>query len=939
MRSKADETLVIVETLICPLEIIKLLTVIICGRINRLAETNLCIMNLLFSLLLWMTSTIFQPVFLAMSFQKWQCSFTENGTVFELFHRPTEPFQTIGYPAWMTENRKYVNCFQKGLKHIPQDLRTDTEVIDLAQNSIGRIQKNDFDKYRSLVAISIINNCVIVDFTDDGVRRCLTYFSVETAALINLHHLKYLALDGNVMKQFPVMLPKSLLIVLASMNSFGPIQKHDLQYLTSLEIIIFSMNCLVADLKHFCLGNFTIDGPFFSSPNLKFLDLSYNNFRKVPSYLFQPSLLGIKLHGNPIHRIESQDFANSPNVTYLDVAWTSQYIEQPMQIDGKALYPLTNLETLNLDGNMISNLSKNFFSKNCNLKYLNLAFNCLKFVETNPDILPSLPLLEELYLAGNSFCDDTPDPVQYSASKLKLGKSFLGFPNLTTLSIGMVNAIPNAKFTPSKDYYSLYGIKYDRVDEDSFEVLKKLPQFQKLAVTTSGVRLFDTSAFAGLNLTYLDFSFNRIGEISKYMNYVSVISNLGRAKPSTNWERISYIRQTYANSNNFYKLQTKSPPHYATSIERRWVKLSHNSISNLKQYPLKYFNFGTHIDFSYNQIHYIFQDTFQGLSNLKFIDLQYNPIRFVNPQALFSLPQLTDLKFKFVEHAEEFSLTFLLNISCDLRVKIVCGTSVIYRLLQYYGNKAIYFSKVRSIDVSHIHIPTNLVSTNKPIFAPLPNLIELKMDEAHLTFYPQSNFFHGLSKLQNLSMRDCWLEFFPFNASKTLFNLTYFDLSYNKIEILDKNLIPKFPKLKYLIISHNLIHTITSDTLTVLQANGLSNIDLRHNRISNIGPSVVSRSVLSNMSLIDLRGNNIHCTCSLRETFGWLVYSSEKPISNSRLPGFIPECSFAVISYSIMEAALSVAMAIPTNHIHYSLTVSLKTVKKTFCYIFPLCFC
>ena len=835
------------------------------------------------------------------TFQQWQCSYSDHGTVLELLSRSRESFLTVGFPSWITAKRKYANCFEKGLKRIPKNLRPDIEMMNFGQNSIARLYKNDLDLYPSLVAISLLNNCLTFENDAEIVRRCSSHFTVEKDAFFHLKNLTYLSLDGTVIKQLPEMLPKSLLVLFASTCSMGPIQKVHVNQLTSLEIVSFSTNCIGGDLKHFCLGNFTIENPVFSSPTLKFLDLAYNNFSIIPSYLFQQSLLGIKLRGNPIRCVKSQDFTNSTNITYLNLAWTSQYFKKPLQIEQGAFHLLLNLQTLHLGGNMISRVPENFLARNLKLKKLNLAFNCLKFIEANPSMLPSLPLLEELYVAGNSFCNDTLEPVKFAASKLHLSKSYVRFPNLTTLAIGTANPIPNSIFISSYFLYNfLYGTRYDKVDKESFNVLRKLSRLRTLAITTSGICTLDTSAFSDLNLTYLDLSFNHMGEVADNCNahFCGIQQNYtinaarSQALKVNQFNQIFDIKDVFDHPSQVYGSDT-----FIENKVDRVARLSRNAISDLGLYPLKFFHFTTYLDLSYNKINYITANTFRDLKYLKLLDLQFNPIRFIHPLSMLPLYHLSELRFNFSEFFGEISLDFLSNAQNDISLRYGDNGYNIYRVLFYSGINNVNFSRILRLDVSGIRVPTYYLSNDKSLFKPLPNLIELKMNEAKITFHPQTNFFRGIPKLKWLSMSGCWLEHFPDVALKLLYELTYLDLSQNKIEVLDKRFIPDFRKLKTLKLSRNYIHTITSGTLQILLANGLTSLDLSYNQIKNIGPSIITRPVLNNISHLDLRGNILHCDCSLSETFGWLVYSREEPVGHFRLPGFLPQCSYSVMNY------------------------------------------
>ena len=178
----------------------------------------------------------------------------------------------------------------------------------------------------------------------------------------------------------------------------------------------------------------------------------------------------------------------------------------------------------------------------------------------------------------------------------------------------------------------------------------------------------------------------------------------------------------------------------------------------------------------------------------------------------------------------------------------------------------------------------------------MPTLRYLKIDGAQITFQPQSNFFEGILLLQYLSMRNCWLEKFPYVPLQHLRYLKHLDLSYNKIGVLNDRFNDNFPRLKSLILSNNFIYKIFPGVLQSVLNNGMQKIDLSFNQISNIDPRIIDRTALRKLNYIDLRGNLIRCDCSLSGTFGWLIRT--RKLNNSKIPGFIPYCSSAMIDYN-----------------------------------------
>ena len=315
----------------------------------------------------------------------------------------------------------------------------------------------------------------------------------------------------------------------------------------------------------------------------------------------------------------------------------------------------------------------------------------------------------------------------------------------------------------------------------------------------------------------------------------------------------------------------------------------------MKSPDLKYLTNAAFLDLSHNLIEFISNVTFQNFSRLQSLDLRYNPIRWIESGSFAFLPKLDEIKLYSTTHQSDIRFRFLEEIQHDLTLVYGEISFNIYYQLKIYANISRKFLKVTNLDVSYVRVPTFYISNNLEVFSSFPNLQTIAMNGAQLTFSLQSNFFKGLSKLQTLYMSECWIEHFPDIALNKLTNLTYLDLSFNKIQILDSVILSNYTNLRVLILSYNFIHKITPKTLKVFVENGLKSISLNHNQLRQMDASIIDKETLKSLSHLDLRANTISCDCTMSSTFGWLIRS--KALLNKSIPGFLPKCSDLLIDY------------------------------------------
>ena len=805
---------------------------------------------------------------------RWQCAVPRNTTVYEVVRPETkESFDIVGKSAWMIDGLWGIACQQNGLTNVPNGLDKAVQILNLNKNYITRINENDFRNYPLLVALLLAENCGQINIYGTHKPRCIyPHIIIAPKAFLYLANLKLLDLSGNSLPTLPEYLPSSLSVLEIFFTSISPIQTSSLKDLKSLLFALFPSNCVGGDLKHLCKRNFTVDNLVFVTQNVSYIDLSYNNMKRIPNWLFNSSLIGLNLQGNPFHSIVESDFRSCSDIKSLKLSWTSKYDKEPLSILPGALDTLKNLEQLDLSGNMLSVIPNGFLKNSKNLKTLKLQFNCLMNWATDPVNLTTVLSLEHLDLVGNTFCSNETYPIRHRESKLKFKETYSNFKNLTSLLLGA----PKKHWGEEEEMYwvSSYGIEYDELDQKSINVLKNLTKLKRLSLAYIGIRTLDLQAFCGLKLTELQLGTNEIGESSNKDNRIK--RNSQRISPGCN--NLDNCSSDSSNDSDFHSL----------SLER-------NAISDLRNYPFDCFCYITHLDLSRNRINYIGNDTFTALTCLRVLNLEYNPLRHIDQQALQLLVNLNEIVINITTYQEEFTLKFLLRQrSANITLHFSDLTSNVYRLLTAYRENSTFFNDVIYVDFSDIAIPPYNILNNLPIFAPFPNLTRLKMVGGDFLYPLEDNFFEGIPLVQKLSVIDCGLKEFPGQALKKLPKLWYLDLSHNELEEINGSLFDDMKNLKILNLSHNFITKVTPGTFRHLSEQGVETLVLNHNRIEDVGPSIIDKDALSRLSYLDLRNNPLDCHCSMVHSFGWLIHSSNTKLY---IPGFLPFCSASENNY------------------------------------------
>ncbi|XP_073685722.1 transforming growth factor beta activator LRRC32 [Garra rufa] len=309
--------------------------------------------------------------------------------------------------------------------------------LSLEGNSITKISKDTFNRSQALTNIDLHNNVIIeieegafeslarlseLDLSVNSIS-CITDFNLVQLKTLNLSknsltsfqtldldlefELMYLDLRENKILYFPVLPQRNKLIyldlsrnLLRSVNCSGPLE--ELENLKASGYLFTDHDkplCLCVNQKHQDL------------PKLLYLDLSYNQFKTIPSSFFSSmvSLESLNLSNNCLESFSVDAGSPLNSLKTLDISYNNL---QNLSFGGNTLVVL---ETLHLQGNALFMLDAGIFSRLPNIRSLHLqenlfsicpplqgpTYNCIR--------LSSIPTLSYLYLSENSLVSIPPD--------------------------------------------------------------------------------------------------------------------------------------------------------------------------------------------------------------------------------------------------------------------------------------------------------------------------------------------------------------------------------------------------------------------------------------------------------------------------------------------------------------------------------------------------
>ena len=270
------------------------------------------------------------------------------------------------------------------------------------------------------------------------------------------------------------------------------------------------------------------------------------------------------------------------------------------------------------------------------------------------------------------------------------------------------------------------------------------------------------------------------------------------------------------------------------------------------------------LDLSYNSLTGFFsEDAFTSVSSLVHLDLSHNPIRYIGPwiQALTNLKilnlngitsfiplanewttPLTSLEMISFENPERPDIIQIVplnfsEVAPQLRWLSLKGTNMLH--MSTIGNLA----KLEYFDLSESLIKVAHLKTK---WARKVRLFSLKL------FNCASN---KLTSVRDLSL------------NVTMPNVISLDLSFNFIQEIENNTLYFLRNLQYLFLDNNNLQAIGG----IVQVHTLIHLNLSHNLINVVSQEFVQLLNASGLTTLDMSGNPFECKCAIEPFRKWIL--------------------------------------------------------------------
>lgn len=470
-----------------------------------------------------------------------------------------------------------------------------------------------------------------------------------------------------------------------------------------------------------------------------------------------------------------------------DITEVPPYMDYNNHKTQHGLYQFKALSWLNLDGNMISKIHRSSLPQN--LQTLSVSHNFLQYFPS--DSISTLQHLQWLYLRGNNI-KSLPDyvfPKKMWIEKADLAENYLRtlprFPFNNTVYVRDLNLAFNDLKTLTTDCFS--GLQSGRI-----------------ILSYNQLEAVETKAFNGVqqSLEYLDFDHNNFLYVPhalihlKSLKYLYLSSNSLNEIPEQTFSSLCpNLKALSLSGNRLSRIPSVSLQNCS--------KLSHFNIEFNEIYDIEEndFSWGTNIRnlmLGNNNVVNLKSQMFRDLQKLKELSLSFNPLRYLDPDALVGLEGLESLEISF-------------GLDRDV---------LPYEILAPLANL-----KWLSLDNN------NFYSVPENSFDDLSELTNLNLESNKIEMISPELFKSEVhEKLKEIRLSNNQLTKIYADTFKSMANLEAIIISNNRIRNIQSESFSYLPKLSHVIISDNLLSHISSRSFANLPS--LTKLELQNNLLN-----------------------------------------------------------------------------------------------------------
>ncbi|CAL1281624.1 unnamed protein product [Larinioides sclopetarius] len=779
---------------------------------------------------------------------------------------------------------------------------TNLEKLDLSGNEIKEFQSGIFSGLTSLLELKLERNFIITvpRSVIQGLKSLESLhlqsnyiLDIGVHSFPNLTHLQFLNLSSNDIQSVqngafvPLSNMKSLIL---SNNQIQTLDSGFLEGLHHLEYLDLSQNLLEIlpldidanpSLRKLILYSNKIRSlsriPLNKFKSLEYLDLRRNRIYEIPpnAFIHFNNLKELHLDINAVRKITSGMFLGLENLS--DLTLNDNRI---LAFPSEPLNVFKSLKKLNLDYNRIAAISREILAPANKNKELSLAFNLISEIPDNTFM--DFKNLELLNLHGNkitNFSNSKTEGLENSLLFLDIGYNEISelpklhFSNLLILSIAKnkISQISTDNLVSlSKIIY--LNASYNMLSEFSSDLFVNLVNMENLDLQHNLLTQIPSGAFKGLNIIDINIKNNLLLEINE--NAFEDLMKLKTLDLSFNKiERISVN-----GFNNLPSIKTLNLMGNALSAFRgdeimgstdlQTLILSKNKITYLYPNTFSLLSKIEYLDLSFNELTFFPREALSSLVSLKRITLEGNKLNSVGDGYFSNMPHLKqiDLQNNDIESVSEFAF----QNSSSLR-KIFLQDN---RISLLHENTFVGLNRLE-LDLSKNNItsfPSNIFSRARGL-----KLEKINIADNNIRDFPNEALKKQYSFLEKVNISFNKIRSLPSNAD-VLVNIKELDLSYNPllpdahyvlfgepksvrklyVQGVDLSHLPiiECPFLRHLNVKGNKISQVNTNAFD--RTNMLTNLDVSHNMVTDIGANVVPALMkLPYLQELDLSGNPI----------------------------------------------------------------------------------